>query len=99
MRAYRANGCALGVRPIESSRSGISTPPLGSFEQFRIADYIFDPKLPHHPLHIIGPEAIPIRMFVAELTHARDPRIWVARDTQLLNDTDLETVTGAASLP
>src|SRR4029077_1296485 len=93
MRAYRANGCALCFRPIESSRSGISTPPLGSFEQFRIADYIFDPKLPHHPLHIIGPEATPIRMFVVELTHARDPRIWVAkgwsksRISRLMNDT------------
>jgi hypothetical protein len=70
---------AVGVRSIESSRSGIGTPRLGSFKQFRIAGYVFDPKLPHHPLHIIGPEATPIRMFVAELTQARDPRIRVAR--------------------
>jgi hypothetical protein len=90
---------ARGVRPIKIQPLRDRHPQLGSFKQFRIAGYVFDPKLPHHSLHIIGPEATPIGTFVAELTHARDPRIWVARDTQLLNDTDLETVTGAASLP
>jgi hypothetical protein len=58
---------------------GSAHPSLADLKQFRVADYIFDPKLPHHPPHVIGPEATPIWMFVAELTHARDPRIWVTR--------------------
>jgi hypothetical protein len=69
----------MGTRPIEFGRSGIGTPQLGSLKQLRVAGYILDPKLPHHPLHILWPETISIRMFAAKLTQARDPRIWVAR--------------------
>jgi hypothetical protein len=65
--------CICEARPIESGRSGIGPP----FE-VRVANYVFDPKLPHHALHILGPEAISIGMFVAELTQARDPRIGIA---------------------
>ena len=65
---------------------------VGGFEQCRVAGYIFDPKLPHHPLHILSAEANSIRMFVAELTRSRVPRIWVARvwrkgrSSRLMND-------------
>ena len=68
------------------------TARLGSFEQCRVADYIFDPKLPHHPLHILSAEANSIRMFVAELTLARHPpnmgaRVWrKSRSSRLMND-------------
>ena len=61
-------------------------------EQRWVAGYIFDPKLSHHPLHILGAEANSIRMFVAELTRARDARKWVARiwhkgrGSRLMND-------------
>ena len=64
----------LRSRPIESGGSGIGTLQL----DLRVAAYIFDPQLPHHPLHILRLEAISIRMFPAELTQARDPGIWIA---------------------
>ena len=65
--------------PIESGRSGIRTPQLGSFKQLRVADDVFDPELPHHPLDIIRFIATAIRMAVAELTDARDPGVCLAR--------------------
>jgi hypothetical protein len=83
---------AWGLDQFKFSRSRLGTARLGSFEQCWVAGYIFDPKLSHHPLHILGAEANSIRMFVAELTRARDPRIWVARiwhkgrGSRLMND-------------
>ena len=83
---------AWGLDQFKFSRSGLGTARLGGFEQCWVAGYIFDPKLSHHPLHILGAEANSIRMFVAELTRARDPRIWVARiwhkgrGSRLMND-------------
>jgi hypothetical protein len=80
---------AWGLDQFKFSRSGLGTARL---EQRWVAGYIFDPKLSHHPLHILGAEANSIRMFVAELTRARDPRIWVARiwhkgrGSRLMND-------------
>ncbi len=65
--------------PIESSRSGIRTPQRGSFKQFWVADDEFDPELPHYPLDIIRLKATAIRVAVAELTHARDPGVCLAR--------------------
>jgi hypothetical protein len=61
-------------------------------KQLRIVDYILGPKLPHYPLYILRPEAISMGMFVAELTEAHDPRVWVAgvwgkrRIGRLMND-------------
>ena len=83
---------AWGLDQFKFSRSGLGTARLGGFEQCWVAGYIFDPKLSHHPLHILGAEANSIRMFVAELTRARDSRIWVARiwhkgrGSRLMND-------------
>jgi hypothetical protein len=64
--------------PIESSRSRIRTPKLGSFKQFWVADDVFDPKLPHHPLDIIRLKAKTIRMAVAELSQACDSAVRLA---------------------
>ena len=83
-------------RPTESGRSGSGTPQLGTFKQLRVVVYKFDPKLPHHPLHILRPEAISIRMFAGELTQAGDARIRIARVWRkgrigwLMNDTAAE---------
>jgi hypothetical protein len=80
---------------------------LRGFKQLRIADNVFGPKLPHHPLHVIRPEA-PIRMFVVELTQAGEPRIWVARVwrkgciSRLMNDalrSDIELVAPDWNVP
>jgi hypothetical protein len=38
------------------------------FEQCRVTDNVFSPKLPHYPLHVIGAKTPPIRMLVAKLT-------------------------------
>ena len=74
-----AHNLCMRDRPIESRRSGIGISQFGSSKHLRIAVYILDPKIPHDPLHILRTEAIPIRMFAAELAQARDPRIQIVR--------------------
>jgi len=51
---------------------------VSGLEQLRVAGNVLGPKLPHYSLHIIKVKAAPIRMLVAKLTHAQDPRIWIA---------------------
>ena len=65
--------------PIEPSRSRIRTPQFGSVKQFWVAAYVFDPELSHHLLDIIRLKVTAIWMAVAELTHARDPAVCLAR--------------------
>jgi hypothetical protein len=53
-------------------------PPASLFEELRIARNIFGPELPHHPLHVLGSKAAPVRILVAQLTKALNPRKGIA---------------------
>jgi len=46
---------------------------VACFEQLRVVDYIFGPKLPHYPLHNLRTETGSIRIIVAEMTEALIP--------------------------
>ena len=37
------------------------------FKELRVAGNVFGPKLPHHPLYVVGPKAASVGMSVAEL--------------------------------
>jgi hypothetical protein len=43
------------------------------FEHFRVSGNVLGPKLTHHPLNVIWPITMPIRMLVAERTQAHRP--------------------------
>ena len=50
---------------------------LNRLKLLQIANYIFDPKVSHHSLHIISIKGFAIKSLISKVAHPRNPRIGI----------------------